>query len=504
MRKILGCFFFIMIIITFQIFATTYYVDATNGNDSNPGTESLPWRTIQKAADIMAKGDKVIVNDGTYSERVIINTSGSSDSLIIFQINSDNIVNCYGFTIFGDYIRVDGFRIDSSSIKTCSWSASDYGIAVYGNHCEIVNNYITGGGFGGLRLYSSSNNCVIANNEFYQNGLVGIQVEGANHRIEYNEIYDIRCAPCGWNDANGVTFFGSNHTFIGNYIHDITFANNLGFTPHIDGFQTFNDTYNTGARNCIFEKNHVSLMEEAKDGVSTVYSFMLNDSSNITIKNNLLESWGGINTGGGGNSRLYIYNNTFRSNLDFSDTNWPRAVGLDNVSIAEVYNNITVDYSWAHYHISGGSNINYDYNCIWNSDGSNPSLDGYTIQPHDIYATDPKFINEFNNLHLQSSSPCINNGITLSQVDNDYDGNTRPQGIKYDIGAYEYISNNPLSAEINVSPNSGYVPLSVNFSGNASGGTSPYSYSWDFGDGNTSSSQNPSHTYSTAGTYTVT
>ncbi len=47
-------------------------------------------------------------------------------------------------------------------------------------------------------------------------------------------------------------------------------------------------------------------------------------------------------------------------------------------------------------------------------------------------------------------------------------------------------------------------PLSVNFTGSASGGTSPYSYSWNFGDGSTSTSQNPSHTYSNAGTYTAT
>jgi len=44
----------------------------------------------------------------------------------------------------------------------------------------------------------------------------------------------------------------------------------------------------------------------------------------------------------------------------------------------------------------------------------------------------------------------------------------------------------------------------VDFTGSASGGTSPYTYSWNFDDGGSSSSQNPSHTYSNAGTYTAT
>lgn len=43
----------------------------------------------------------------------------------------------------------------------------------------------------------------------------------------------------------------------------------------------------------------------------------------------------------------------------------------------------------------------------------------------------------------------------------------------------------------------------VSFSANVSG-SAPMSYSWDFGDGSTSTSSNPSHTFSEAGTYTVT
>jgi PKD repeat protein len=62
-----------------------------------------------------------------------------------------------------------------------------------------------------------------------------------------------------------------------------------------------------------------------------------------------------------------------------------------------------------------------------------------------------------------------------------------------------------LTASASAIPTSGQVPLTVNFTGTASGGTPPYSYSWNFGDGSaTSTAQNPSHTYNTAGTYTAT
>ena len=47
-------------------------------------------------------------------------------------------------------------------------------------------------------------------------------------------------------------------------------------------------------------------------------------------------------------------------------------------------------------------------------------------------------------------------------------------------------------------------PLDVRFEGNASGGTGPYTYAWQFGDGAGSTEASPSHTYAATGTYTVT
>jgi PKD repeat protein len=44
----------------------------------------------------------------------------------------------------------------------------------------------------------------------------------------------------------------------------------------------------------------------------------------------------------------------------------------------------------------------------------------------------------------------------------------------------------------------------IRFEDRISGGFAPYSYEWDFGDGETSTIQNPTHSYKTVGNYTVT
>src|SRR5436189_1801820 len=62
----------------------------------------------------------------------------------------------------------------------------------------------------------------------------------------------------------------------------------------------------------------------------------------------------------------------------------------------------------------------------------------------------------------------------------------------------------PLSASFTYSPSSPLPLLPVTFDARASGGTQPYSYSWDFGDGSTGSGQSVSHSYLLPGSYTVT
>ena len=58
-----------------------------------------------------------------------------------------------------------------------------------------------------------------------------------------------------------------------------------------------------------------------------------------------------------------------------------------------------------------------------------------------------------------------------------------------------------LSCTAAADPAAGLFPLEVSFTASASGGAAPYTYSWAFGDGGTSTEQNPVRTYASAGTY---
>lgn len=61
----------------------------------------------------------------------------------------------------------------------------------------------------------------------------------------------------------------------------------------------------------------------------------------------------------------------------------------------------------------------------------------------------------------------------------------------------------PVSATSSAQPASGSVPMDVAFTGSVVGGCAPYTYAWDFGDGQTSTEASPHHTYDKEGTYTA-
>jgi FOG: PKD repeat len=71
------------------------------------------------------------------------------------------------------------------------------------------------------------------------------------------------------------------------------------------------------------------------------------------------------------------------------------------------------------------------------------------------------------------------------------------------VDRLKYAWGNPVFATIAATPASGTVPLTVQFNGTPMD-SSLSSWVWSFGDGDTSLQQNPSHTYSSPGTYNVT
>ncbi|MFH1267137.1 MAG: hypothetical protein ABIK89_15525, partial [Planctomycetota bacterium] len=53
-------------------FSRTYHVEPSHprASDENPGTEALPFLTINRAADVLQPGERVVIHAGTYRERV--------------------------------------------------------------------------------------------------------------------------------------------------------------------------------------------------------------------------------------------------------------------------------------------------------------------------------------------------------------------------------------------------------------------------------------------------
>ncbi len=84
---------------------------------------------------------------------------------------------------------------------------------------------------------------------------------------------------------------------------------------------------------------------------------------------------------------------------------------------------------------------------------------------------------------------------TYSNLD-EYNAGTDPRSGE------SFPGNSVPAADFSATPTSGCAPLSVQFTDQSSG--SPTSWLWSFGDGTTSSEQNPSHDYAECGLYAVT
>ncbi|WP_020654946.1 right-handed parallel beta-helix repeat-containing protein [Massilia niastensis] len=202
---------------------------ATNGSDSNAGTQARPFKTINKAASSAKAGTTVHVAAGTYSGNVTTKVSGTSTNRIRFVSDTKWGAKIIGsgteamWTNSGSYIDITGFDISGPG---------RLGVLNNGSNTLVSNNHIhnitvSGGckGAGGAGIvnanYSGSNGDVIGNvvrdigKPGACNGVQGIYSSNRGGKIMNNIVY--RASAYGihlWHAATDVTI--ANNTVFAN------------------------------------------------------------------------------------------------------------------------------------------------------------------------------------------------------------------------------------------------------------------------------------------------
>ncbi|MBN1773404.1 MAG: right-handed parallel beta-helix repeat-containing protein [Deltaproteobacteria bacterium] len=134
--------------------AATRHV-APTGDDTNPGTESAPWATLQHAADEVAPGDEVLVADGDYVT-VVVTTSGTEAAPIVFRATGEaanvgpEVPDGDGIVVRASWVTFDGFHVASTGQHGVTVGPAAPGGVVEG--VRLVGLAITGCVGDGLHL----------------------------------------------------------------------------------------------------------------------------------------------------------------------------------------------------------------------------------------------------------------------------------------------------------------------------------------------------------------
>jgi len=95
-----------LVALTTTLHATDFHV-AITGKDTDAGTASAPFRTIQHASDLAQPGDVITVHEGTYRERINPPRGGESDAKrITYQAATGKKVAIKGSEIITGWTRV--------------------------------------------------------------------------------------------------------------------------------------------------------------------------------------------------------------------------------------------------------------------------------------------------------------------------------------------------------------------------------------------------------------
>jgi len=354
-----------------------HYVDAASGNDANAGTSAAPWRTVQHAADVTNPGDTVIVNDGVYTggaNVVTIGRSGTATGWLVFRA-----AHLWGAVIDGqNNSSTTGFEINGNYIR------------VQGFEVRNTNRY-------GFDAYGGSESAA------------------GNHDIDVlqNHIHDIGHICTGSvGGIVGVDAYSDNLTIERNVIHDI---GRLG----------------PGEQGCVEPNGNWQNHDHG------VYNGI---GDNVVIRNNVFYNLTHgfaiqrYNGNGAVTNGLTIVNNTFAFPNPWRDGHIIIATGVNNLLIANnIFYQPTNAGVW--FDTGGLTNVTLSNNLSFGAPVSE-GLTGMTSAGN-LDNVDPRFVSVSGlDFHVQSGSPAIGAGMTLSSVSNDFDGYARSGA--YTIGAYQF------------------------------------------------------------------
>jgi hypothetical protein len=134
-----------------QSTGTAFYVSPL-GDDANPGTELSPWRTIQKAIDSLAPGQRAFVRAGVYEENVLYDPThghgaeGTAANPITVRnypgerpvLRPALVSPWYPLRLKGSYFRFQGFVVeDASTDGAVNVFITDEGSSGGADHIEV-------------------------------------------------------------------------------------------------------------------------------------------------------------------------------------------------------------------------------------------------------------------------------------------------------------------------------------------------------------------------------
>jgi len=215
-----------------EVVRTNLFV-APGGSDANPGTQSEPFRTIARAAQVVTPGTTVYVAPGQYMGGFQTRVSGSAEARIIF-VSSERwgakIVppldsgSTSGWDNRGSYVDIIGFDIDGFQYQSgTKWLNGIYNSGSFNsirhNHVHHVSLDIPcePAGGAGIRVdsYYKGKQADVVGNNVHDIGPVdcphhrGIYV-GTQARIVSNVVYRVSGAGIQlWNDAHHVEITGN-------------------------------------------------------------------------------------------------------------------------------------------------------------------------------------------------------------------------------------------------------------------------------------------------------